>query len=375
MSEQCTLKNKKIKICFMGLTGYQLLSGKNPQAAVGPDVYQVLLARELLKHNFQVSYINYDEGGPATEIIDDIEVIKVYPVANRLNLIQKAFAIGKAMKKADADIYFQQGGAGHFTPLFCRLIGRPCIVSTGHDAYVDEKLIKQHGILERIKTEIEIRFANTILVLSDFQKDKLKKNFGREGIITRIHMPLPEPGRPAKTRPPVMLWVGSINERKQPELFLELAQAIPQARFQMVGGSTDLDYVKMIRDKAKTIHNLEYVGFVPFDKINKYFRQAAVFVSTSTSEGFPNTFIQAWMNYSPVVSLNIDPDNVIDRYKLGFHSKTFNQLVKDVEILLGDEQLRHEISENCRHYTEENHNIKEVVKKHIEVVKSLVKTG
>lgn len=359
----------------MGLTGYQLLRGSNPEAVVGPDVYQVLLARELLKHNFQVSYINYDEGGPATESIDGIEVIKIYPVANRLNLIQKAFAVGKAMKKANADIYFQQGGAGHFTPLFCRLIRKPCIVSTGHDAYVDEKLMKQHGILERIKTEIEIRFANTILVLSDFQKDKLKKNFGKEGIITRIHMPLPEASMPAKTRPPVVLWVGSINERKQPELFLKLAESIPQATFQMIGGSTDQNYVKMIRGKAKTIHNLEYAGFIPFAKINKYFRQASLFASTSTSEGFPNTFIQAWMNYTPVVSLNVDPDNVIKNYKLGFHSETFNQLVKDIKTLLENERLRDEISENCRRYTEENHDIKEVVKKHIEVINSLVKTG
>ena len=62
-----------MKICFMGLTGYKLLSGDRSSGVVGPDVYQVLLARELLKHGFQVAYINYDEGGPKTETIDGIE--------------------------------------------------------------------------------------------------------------------------------------------------------------------------------------------------------------------------------------------------------------------------------------------------------------
>ncbi len=81
------------------------------------------------------------------------------------------------------------------------------------------------------------------------------------------------------------------------------------------------------------------------------------------------------MNYTPVVSLNVDPDNVIARHKLGFHSKTFDQLVKDIQTLLENERLRDEISENCRRYTEKNHDIKEVVKRHIEVISRLVKTG
>jgi hypothetical protein len=50
------VKNKKMKICFMGLTGYQLLSGKQTGEVVGPDVYQTLLARELLNHSFQIAY-------------------------------------------------------------------------------------------------------------------------------------------------------------------------------------------------------------------------------------------------------------------------------------------------------------------------------
>jgi hypothetical protein len=69
------------------------------------------------------------------------------------------------------------------------------------------------------------------------------------------------------------------------------------------------------------------------------------------------------MNYTPVVSLNIDPDETISKRKLGFHSGTFEQLVKDIKTLLGDEQLLCRMSQNSRSYTEKNHDIKEVVKK------------
>ena len=236
-----------MKICFMGLTGYRLLSGDRASGVVGPDVYQVLLARELLKHGFQVAYINYDEGGPKTEIIDGIEVIKVYPVKSRLNIFQKCLAISRAMKKADADIYFQQGGAGPFTPLYCRLTGRKFVMSIGHDAYVDRELRKESGFVFNFKTAMEIRLAHSILVLSEKQRKLLKENFGRDSEIAGIHTPLPPPGMPQKKQPPLVLWVGSISERKQPELFLELAKALPQARFRMVGGSNKPDYIEKIR--------------------------------------------------------------------------------------------------------------------------------
>ncbi|MDD4874355.1 MAG: glycosyltransferase family 4 protein [Dehalococcoidales bacterium] len=360
-----------MKICFMGLTGYQLLNGNNASHVVGPDVYQILLARELLKHGFQISYINYDEGGDKTECIDGIEVIKIYPVKNNLNIFQKARAIAQAMKQADADIYFQQGGAGPITPLLCRLTGKKFIMSIGHDAYVDPVLRKTSGFRFNLKTYLEIKMAHTILVLSRSQQNMLKKYFGRDSDITRIHITLPSTDIPIKTQPPLVLWVGTIYPRKQPELFLELAKVVPQATFQMIGGSLDREYYKTIEEKAKIISNLQFIGYVPYDRINDYFSRASLFVSTSTSEGFPNVFIQSWMNYTPVVSLNIDPDDVIKKNGLGFHSMNFEQMVSDIKKLLENDGLRKYYGINCRQYAEENHNIKKVVEKHIEVFNRL----
>ena len=360
----------------MGLSGYQLLSGRNPRGIVGPDVYQVLLAKELVKHNFQVSYITHTEGGPPVESINGIEVRKIYPIVNRLNLIQKAFAIGKAMREAKADIYFQRGGAGPFTPLFCRLIRKPCIVTIASDAHVCRKIRKEMGTLPRLKTALEIRLADIIIVGSESHRAMLKRNFGKDGLLIKKHLPLPTRGMPAKAKPPVVLWVGAMSENKQPELFLKLAEAMPQVTFQMISGSfAGRDYFNAIKKKFRGISNLKFLGFIPFNEINEYFSRAAILVSTSKVEGFPHVFVQAWMNYTPVASLNTNPDKVIDKYKLGFHSKTFSQLVKDAKTLLDDEQLRHQMGENGRQYVEDNHDINRIVKKHIEVLNDLAKIG
>jgi glycosyltransferase involved in cell wall biosynthesis len=71
------------------------------------------------------------------------------------------------------------------------------------------------------------------------------------------------------------------------------------------------------------------------------------------------------MHYVPVVSLNADPDELICEKKLGFHSKTFDQLVEDVKILLKDEQLRQKMGKNSRQYVEQEHDISNIIKEYI----------
>ncbi len=161
-------------------------------------------------------------------------------------------------------------------------------------------------------------------------------------------------------------------EVKQPELFVKLVEAIPEAKFQMVGGHSDnQELYDNIKESSQRISNFEFVGAVPFNEVNEYFSRASILVNTSMLEGFPFSFIQAWMNYAPVVSLNSNPDEIIDKYKLGFHSKVFDQLVEDVKVLLENEQLRREMGENARRYVMENHDINNIVQQYIQVFNHL----
>ena len=60
--------------------------------------------------------------------------------------------------------------------------------------------------------------------------------------------------------------------------------------------------------------------------------ESAVLLSTSDEEGFPSTFLEAWTQGTPVVSLKIDPDHVIELAGLGAVCPDVNQ----VGILLAD---------------------------------------
>lgn len=384
MANKITQAGKDIKICFVALAySYSLLTGKNPKKVVGPDVHQVILAKELLKHNFKITFITYGEGGAPVEYINNIEVIKIHRGLYRLkivNIVLEQFHIWNAMRKANAHIYIQRGGVGGAVSSFCRLTGKKFICSIASDAWVNRELVRKvkefnrpiFSSLAAFGNWVDIKLASAIVVQNEYQREMLKKNFGEDGLLIKTPFPLSKRGTPEKANPAIVLWVGSMAEVKQPELFVKLAEAIPEVRFQMLGGSSgNQEAYDKIKESSKRISNFEYLGVIPFQEVNDYFSQAAILVNTSMFEGFPHAFIQAWMYYVPVVSLNADHDEIIFRYKMGFHSKTFEQLVEDVKTLLKDEALREEMGVNGRKYVEREHDINNIIKNYINVFEAL----
>ena len=366
---------RKIKLCFVALGAYPLLAGRDMGFAGGSSVQQVLLAEELVKHNFDVSFITYTNGQEHIEDIGSIRVIKVYKRedASTRSFLVKAGYIWNAMKEEKVDIYFHESGAAGVVPLFCCLMRKRFVRYISSDAEVDKKEMGVVKWIDRIGNWLDIKLADTVIAQTKFQRKMLKENFSRYSIIIKNAFPLSNQTIPEKFTPPIVLWVSTIRKIKQPELFLNLAEAIPEGSFQMVGGAEDNNpaLYDNIKEKAYRIPNLHFVGFVPFHEIDKYFEQASIFVNTSEYEGFPNTFIQAWMHYVPVVSLNVDPDALICKNKMGLHSKKFDQLVEGVKTLLKDKQLREEMSKNARQYVEREHDIKKIVKKYAEIFENV----
>ena len=119
-------------------------------------------------------------------------------------------------------------------------------------------------------------------------------------------------------------------------------------------------YRDKIKSLALKVKNLEFIDSVHFNDIDKYFKNAKIFISTSIYEGFPNTFVQAAKNSTPIVSLNINPDNILNDFFIGFHSQNFAQLKDDLKTLLYDKQLYNKISNNSYEYAKDNHNIEKI---------------
>lgn len=368
MSDKCTCMSKK-KICFVALGAYPLLAKNKINSGGGPEIHQTFLARELMKHNFEVIFITYNEneGNPFMQTEDGIKVIKVYNRRDisHLNSISKALWIWKAMNLADADIYYHHSGSAGIVSLFCRLNSKKSICHIASNACVIRSIQRSYRSYWRYWMDNVL--ADIILVQSKFQKAMLKKNFNRDSFLIKNFFPLTLREIPKKSYPPIILWVGSMAYVKQPWLFLKLAKKIPEGRFQMIGGvGEDENLYESLKEFSEKIHNLDFLGYIPFYEINEFFKRAATLVNTSKFEGYPNAFIQAWMCNMPVISLNFDLDKIIQNKKLGFFSGTFDQVVLDVKTLLEDETLRNAMGKNARKYVEIEHDIRKIAKKYIE---------
>jgi glycosyltransferase involved in cell wall biosynthesis len=144
----------------------------------------------------------------------------------------------------------------------------------------------------------------------------------------------------------------------------------------MIGGGIESsEFFKKIKNAAKNIQNVEFKGFVSPQEIYKYYQKAILLINTSRIEGFPNIFLEAWSFSVPVVSLNVNPDGIISKYKLGFHSKTFEQMLEDIKTLLKNKELLEMMGKNGKKYVEENHNIMKIADQYEILIENLLKNN
>lgn len=159
-------------------------------------------------------------------------------------------------------------------------------------------------------------------------------------------------------------WVGRLVEMKRPDILIDIARKAPAIQFVVCGGPTDSEaaYGKRIADELGTIPNIEYLGQVAPDTAQQMISDAAILLSSSDVEGFPNTFVQAWSSGTPIVSLKIDPDRIIDRFGLGAVSHNPKRAIEDMTSLITSTYMRDEIASRARQFVVENYSESVVVR-------------
>ncbi len=163
---------------------------------------------------------------------------------------------------------------------------------------------------------------------------------------------------------PYVVWIANIKARKQPEMYVKLAQELKDLNvdFLVVGNIQDSEY-KYFEQPDKLPANVKYLGPKSLLEIHSLLRGSELFVHTCEPEGFGDVFILAWLNSKPVVSLAFDPESMIESNGIGFYSRNFEQFVKDVSTLLKDHDLRKAMGLKGKQFAQENFDLDKNVRK------------
>jgi len=341
----------------------------------GSEIQIYYLIEKLKKKGYEIHYL-FDSNRKIKQWDDEVHYHLLHDYTRLFNWLN-FLKIGILIKKINPDIIYQRvrsnyTGIGAF---FAKLTN---IKMVYHISSINSCLKTSTTFLNFIKDilgDYGINNANLVIAQTRCQQNLLKNNFGLNSVLISNGHPIPNPPF-KKLHPPIVAWIANIKHLKQPEVFIKLVEECQDldARFIYAGRPTTGKYQKMLSKKTKDIPNLTYLGEIPFEKTNELLSQTSIFINTSLSnkEGFPNTYIQAWMRETPVVTLNCDPDNIIKSQKIGFHSGNFEQLVKDVRYLVENEDERREMGEKARKYAINNHNVEEMGKKYLKAFERLL---
>jgi glycosyltransferase involved in cell wall biosynthesis len=346
------------KICIVGLDSYGMLSGEGDLKYIGGEsVQHVLLARAWRDLGHEVSMIVHDDGQGARRVIDGITAIVAFKrdagIPGMRFFHPRASGLVSALSAADADVYYQSpaGANTGITAWFCRMTGRRFIFRVASDSDCQREYGRIGFWRDRKLYEFGLRRADVIATQTEFQAQLLLENHGLASTVVNMMV---EP--PCRATLPVdkdidILWVSNLRALKRPELALELARQLPEMKFTLAGGPTPggQTYYDDVAAAAARLPNVTMLGAVRYAETGPLFDRAKVFLNTSSIEGFPNTFLQAWIRAVPVVSF-IDPDGMVKRLQLGHIATSLDDMREAMRGLLDVNVYRELIGRRARDF-------------------------
>lgn len=367
---------EKIKLNFISFLAYPLFNSKINAVFGGAEVDLYTLARMLSEdEKYEITFYVGDYGQQQEEMYGNIRVRKfkymnldVYR-AKKFKLLRHMHII-KEIAAMDCDVcmveaYNEMLGWAALLP--GRLRNTKLIFRLAHDLDTDLTDAKSKGGLYHWLYWYGIYRADAIVSQTDIQRKMLGENLGLDSRVLKNGFFINEKIDFKDKR--YILWVARAQEWKRPELFLELAERLPEEKFVMVMPG-DGPFKTRIKEQAARLQNLTFIDYVPFNEIQKVYDGAKLFVNTSRYEGFPNAFVQACLGKTPILSFNVNPDGFIDTHSLGFCSREDKGAA--VEFIKGlDHKKLVALGENAGRYVKSEHDIRVIGQAYAEMIEGL----
>jgi len=328
------IENRKRRVCIMVPSHWS--------ASMGGAEYQVKLLIKVLtsRNDVRVWYLarSIDEQYSP----DTYELRKIGDSRGQRTAMD-ACGILKALHEIRPDVIYARVGTAHvgIAAYYCRANDCKLMwhVASMQDLIPPRFRMRDLGfpIVDRCMLNYGIRKAERIITQTEEQAAIVRSKYQAQATTIRNFHPTPTE-HVDKSMPVNVVWIGNFKFLKQPEVFVDVAAALEhtQAKFVMVGAN-QLSSVRLreLLDRIAKVRELSYVGAMNQTCVNELLARSHILVNTSITEGFSNTFIQAWMRQVPVASLNEDPDNLLTTKNLGVCTHgDVRQLTREVESMI-----------------------------------------
>lgn len=342
----------------------------------GAEINLYYISRELARDpGYDVKFVVGDYGQKREEFVDNVRLVRIRHLnperfPSYYHIVKSRIRFCLFLLRDDADIYICSTASDFFAFIvfFSKVLrGKSVIFRVGHDWDVDGYFTRARSLLGMMY-KFALRRADKIVAQNQDQQMTLKKTENLDSVVIRNGFPIP--GEHPVERRDHVLWIARIDTFKRPELFIKLAQAIPSQRFVMILAGNGPGKDRIMRD-AKAAANLELRSSVSFFESSDYFRKAKCLVNTSSAEGFPNTFIQAGLTQTPILSFAVNPENILDNFNMGFCCN--DNLDAAIAFLLSlNDKTINQLGANALQYVRTYHNLDDKIQQYRQIVTSII---
>lgn len=325
--------NREYDVCIVGLKCLDYLERATiPRYLGGIEKQLVALARGMQQQGLRVAFLTYDHGGPKFRSADGIDIYSSFSPSAGLPVLRFFFprfvSLFLHTFRIRAKMVVQMGaGSETGTVALGCLLNKHApkflfLVASNADCHERSPSLKTYR--ERVLFRYGLAKADLVVSQTETQREMLTRNLGIESVIGRLPIAVPELAEThsaeSESRSYFALrciWVGRFVEVKRPDWLVHAATSCPDIEFNLVGDTNNAsDYATGIVAEVEKHKNIVHHGKLSDRQLAALYESSDVLLCTSSLEGFPTTFVEAWANSLPVLT-SFDPDMIVRENDLG----------------------------------------------------------
>ncbi|MCH6236484.1 glycosyltransferase [Cognataquiflexum rubidum] len=369
----------KKKIFFIdSFTKELILNDGKPTG--GASVQTLVWIKAFFELGYSVYLSNYlDDNRIVKQNFSWIELVPLYHNKRKRFLVWFTYRLPKIFQtlqilKCDYVYTSIPTWQSFYIGLICRVLKIKHIIRIASDINADDRLGPNQTKIDKFFIFLSYKISNLIITQNEYQYNKLKNRINTSNII-KISNPIVidySYPNPKKKMEGYIAWVANFRRVKNLGRLFEIARILPNEKFKIAGDTLvtlDLETEKAVSNLNK-LPNVEFCGNISRESIRQFYEKSKFLLNTSDFEGFSNTFLEAMITGTPIITTSkVNPDGIISNFQLGIIYKSPSNL-RDMFLRL-EESKYQKYSTNCLNYVINNHDHLILGKKLISVINSI----